>query len=70
MDYSIKNGVLTLKAKGNNKNNINYSERAYIKIYVPESSEFTTIDCEGDVGDIHIGKIKVDNMAINTAVEK
>lgn len=64
VDYSVKDGVLTLKATGDKKVNINYTEQSYIKIYVPESSEFAGIDCESNVGDVRIGKIKADDITV------
>lgn len=66
--YSVKEGTLTLTAEGGKVISVNKNEHSFIKIYVPEGSEFTGIDCKCDVGDIHIEKIKVDNMTIDTDV--
>lgn len=68
VSYSVKNGVLKLTAEGREVVTINNTERSYIKIYVPEDCEFTEIDCRCDVGAICIGKIKADNISIDTDV--
>ena len=68
VDYSIKNETLELSAKAGKKASVNKIDISYIKIYVPEDSEFTNINYKGDVGSIHIKCIKVDDMKIITDV--
>lgn len=68
VDCSVKDGVLTLNAKGAKSISINSDDESYIRLYVPEGSEFASIDCEGDVGDIHMESIKADDMSVKTDV--
>lgn len=70
VEYSVKDGLLTMTAKGGNVITVNDNEQSYIKIYVPQGSEFDAIDCTTDVGDVRIEKCKVDAMTINTDVGK
>lgn len=68
VDYSVKDGALTLIAKGGKNVTVNSDDISYIKIYVPKGAAFTSIECDADVGDIKIEKINVDDMTIHTAV--
>lgn len=68
IDYSVKDDVLTVDAtKFDSWGHID-CKNSYIKIYVPENSELTNIDCTCDVGRINISDLVADTVTIDSSV--
>lgn len=68
VDYSVEDDVLTVNTKAIGHGSTFNTKRSYIKIYVPEGSEFVSLDYDGDVGDINIKDISFEEVDISTDV--
>lgn len=68
IDYSVKGDVLTIDTSKFKSWGATDCKDSYIKIYVPENSELTNIDCTCLVGMIRISDLTADTMTIDSSV--
>lgn len=68
VDYGVENGVLAMNVGGNEKVSINSDDKSYIKVYVPEGSEFSSVECKVGVGEVGIQSIKADDMSVKADI--